>query len=202
MNRIVSIAALAAVATAISGPVSGHSHKMKEGMPGAMHGKQEMHGKGHHRMDGVKVVNAWARATPGKAKNGGAYITVMNHGDDDDRLVGAKADVAKRVEIHTHLNENGVMRMRQVDGIDLPAGSSIRMKPGGYHVMFLGLHKPLEKGESFPVTLVFEKAGELETTVTVRSVGAMSGSMKGGMEHRMQGQGHGHGQGHGGPKGQ
>jgi len=184
MKTILSFAAVAAIATAFAGPVNAQSHKMKDGMHGG-------HGS-HSSMTGVKIENAWARATPGMAKNGGAYLTVVNAGKSRDRLVAATADVAKRVEVHTHINDNGIMRMRQVDGIDLPAGGTIQMKPGGYHVMFIGLHKPLKKGETFPVTLVFEKVGEVKTSVEVRSVGAMGGGMK----HDMKGHG-----GHGGPKG-
>jgi len=184
MKTILSFAAVAAIATAFAGPVNAQSHKMKDGMHGG-------HGS-HSSMTGVKIENAWARATPGMAKNGGAYLTVVNAGKSRDRLVAATADVAKRVEVHTHINDNGIMRMRQVDGIDLPAGGTIQMKPGGYHVMLIGLHKPLKKGERFPVTLVFEKAGEVKTSVEVRSVGAMGGGMK----HDMKGHG-----GHGGKKG-
>jgi copper(I)-binding protein len=185
MKTILSFAAVAAIATAFAGPVNAQSHKMKDGMHGG-------HGS-HSSMTGVKIENAWARATPGMAKNGGAYLTVVNAGKSRDRLVAATADVAKRVEVHTHINDNGIMRMRQVDGIDLPAGGTIQMKPGGYHVMLIGLHKPLKKGERFPVTLVFEKAGEVKTSVEVRSVGAMGSGMKREMK--------GHGGGHGGKKG-
>lgn len=192
MKTILSIAAATAITFAL--PMAAHtqSHKMKEGMHGG-HG-----GHGHHATQmkgGVKIEAAWARATPGKAKNGGAYVTIVNAGKHADRLLGAKADVSKRVEVHTHLMDNGVMRMRKVAGIDLPAGGKIHMKPGGYHVMFLGLHKPLKKGESFPVTLVFEKAGEVKTEVKVRGVGAMGHGAHGGHG------GHGHHGSHGSHKG-
>ena len=171
MKKILSVAAVAAIATAITTTAATQSHKMKDGM----HRQHGDHGK--HVMKAVKVENAWARATPGKAKNGGAYLTVVNGGQSSDRLVAAKGDLAKRVEIHTHLMDNGVMHMRRVKGIDLPAGAKIIMKPGGYHVMFIGLHRPLIKGESFPVTLVFEKAGEIQVMVKVGSVGAMKPNM-------------------------
>ncbi len=135
-----------------------------------------------HEMQGtsksVKVESAWARASAGMARNGGAYISVENEGRSDDRLVGARSDIAKRTEIHTHLEENSVMKMRRVDGIELPAGGEIEMRPGGYHVMFIGLHKPLREGDRFPVILVFEKAGEVTVEVSVRGVGAMGGGMK------------------------
>jgi copper(I)-binding protein len=187
MKSLVAIAAATAVASLISGSVMAGSHKTKGGM------------HGHHEMAGVKVVNAWARATPGMAKNGGAYLTIRNPGKQADRLVAAKGDVAKRVELHTHLMEDGVMRMREVPGIDIPAGGSVTFKPGSYHVMMIGLHKPLKKGDNFSVTLVFEKAGEIETDVRVMEVGAMKGHMKHGGKHKGSGMGHGkHGKGHGG----
>lgn len=135
------------------------------------HDSHETHGM----LKSVKVESAWARASAGKARNGVAYVSIENEGRAADRLVGAKSDIAKRTEIHTHLEENGVMKMRRVDGIDLPAGGKITMRPGGYHVMFMGLNKPLKKGGKFSVRLVFEKAGEVTAEVTVQGVGAMMG---------------------------
>lgn len=124
--------------------------------------------------DGLAVEKAWARASAGAAANGGAYLTVVNGGKEADRLLAAEAAVSKRVEIHTHLNDNGVMRMRQVEGIDLAAGEIVTMKPGGYHIMLIRLEKPLRTGEKFPLTLVFEKAGKKTVEVTVMGVGSMS----------------------------
>ncbi|CAN0507983.1 unnamed protein product, partial [Discosporangium mesarthrocarpum] len=95
---------------------------------------------------------------------------------------GVSSDVSARTELHTHINDNGVMRMRHVKGVNLPAGGEVAFKPGGYHIMFIGLHKPLKKGERFPVTLIFEKAGKQTVEVNVMSVGAM----KGGMKHDMK----------------
>ena len=178
MKTILSIAAATAITLALPVSATAHSHNMKEGMEGG-HGH---HGK--HMNAGIRVEAAWARATPGKARNGGAYVTVVNGAAAADRLIGVKGDVAKRVEIHTHLMDKGVMHMRRVDGIDLAAGAKIQMKPGGYHVMFIGLHAPLKKGSSIPLTLVFEKAGEVKTDVKVMGVGAMGHG------------GHGHGHKH------
>ena len=141
------------------------------------HGKKEAHGmSGEYRGEmpaGVEVVKAWARASAGMAKNGGAYLTVLNGGKEGDRLVAAEAGIAKKVELHTHINDNGVMKMRQVDGIDVPAGKGVMLKPGSYHVMFMGLNNPLKEGEKFPLTLTFEKAGKKTVEVTVMGVGAM-----------------------------
>ena len=126
----------------------------------------------------LSISKAWARATPGKAGNGAAYISISNATKTTDRLKIVKGNVAERIEIHTHLLDNGVMRMRQIDGVDLPAGGTIEMKPGGYHVMLIGLSRPLKKGGLFPLTLVFEKAGEVITQVKILSVGAMDGGEK------------------------
>lgn len=134
---------------------------------------------------GIMATDAYAFATAESAKAGGAYVSLKSHGDAD-RLVAAKSDVAKRVEIHEHQNDDGVMRMREVEGgIELPAGGAIEMKPGGYHVMLMGLNAPLTDGQSFPVTLVFESGTEMTVDIAVKERGA-------------HGAKHGHGGGHGG----
>ncbi len=145
------------------------------------HGKEkEM--SGHHMLSaGAKVENAWARATPGLAKNGGGYFVAKNTGKDGDRIVGVSADVSAKTELHSHMNDNGVMRMRRLDSVDLPAGGEVAFKPGGHHIMFIGLHKPLKKDDRFPLTVMFEKTGNQTVEVTVMGVGAM----KGGMTHDM-----------------
>jgi periplasmic copper chaperone A len=139
--------------------------------------KKEMHGHPATAAT-IRVEDAWARATPGLARNGGAYFTAMNAGKDADRITGGFSEISARTEMHTHLSDNGVMRMRQVDGIDVPAGGKVTFEPGGYHIMFIGLHKPFKKGDSFPVTLTFEKAGKQTVNVKVMGVGAMMGSEK------------------------
>jgi copper(I)-binding protein len=109
----------------------------------------------------------FAFASTPSAKAGAAYVSVMNHGDAD-RLLDAKSDVAKRVEIHAHQDVDGVMRMRQVKaGIEVPMDSKIVMAPGSYHIMMMGLKAPLVEGEAFDVTLVFEKAGEVTVSVPI-----------------------------------
>ncbi len=131
----------------------------------------------------ITVVAPFARATPGSAKAGIAYLTVRNAGGSDDTLVAASADVAKRVELHTHINDNGIMRMREVESIPVPAGGMAELKPGGYHIMFMGLKAPFKEGESFPVTLTFEKAGKVTVSIPVMSIGAMSGAHSDAMDH-------------------
>ncbi|HSV29044.1 MAG TPA: copper chaperone PCu(A)C [Candidatus Omnitrophota bacterium] len=121
----------------------------------------------------IAVKGAWSRATPPQAPAGGAFMTITNSGKQDDKLVAAKAGVSKTVELHTHVNDNGVMRMRQVEAIPVAAGQTVALQPGGLHVMFIGLNAPLQQGQAIPVTLVFEKAGEVAVSVDVQQVGAM-----------------------------
>lgn len=155
---------------------SAHEHGMKKNMSG--HAGHQM------KSASVRVEDAWARATPGLVKNGGAYFSATNSGEHADRIVGVTSDMAARTELHTHINDKGVMRMRQVKGgIEVPAGGKVTFKPGGLHIMFIGLHKPLKKGDSFPVTLTFEKAGKQTFDVKVMGVGAMKGGMKHHMNH-------------------
>jgi copper(I)-binding protein len=120
----------------------------------------------------VEVTDAWARATPGKAENGAAYLTIAS--PTPDRLTGLATPVAKAAELHMEETvAGGVMRMRPLTGVDLAAGQKIAMKPGAMHVMLVGLKAPLRPGQSFPMTLYFEKAGSREVTVTVEKAGAI-----------------------------
>jgi copper(I)-binding protein len=127
----------------------------------------------------IAVQQAFARATPAGAKNGAVYMTIVNHGASEDRLVAASTPVAGRAELHRTIDEGGVMKMRPVDAIPIPpAGGQAVLKPGGLHLMLLGLTAPLKLGQAFPLTLVFAKAGQLTVTVMVEKPGAM-GTMSG-----------------------
>jgi len=119
----------------------------------------------------VEVTNAWARATPGNAQAGAAYVTLQ--APAGDRLTGVSTPAAQKAEIHSMTMDGGVMKMRQVEGVDLPAGTAVTLKPGGYHIMLMGLTQPLQPGQSFPLTLDFAKSGPREVNVTVEKVGAM-----------------------------
>ena len=119
----------------------------------------------------VEVTNAWARATPAKAENGAAYLTLQS--PTPDRLTGASTPVAKKAELHEMTMERGVMMMGPIEGIDLPAGQPVTLKPGAMHIMLLGLTQPLVAGQSFPVTLSFAKSGTREVTVSIEKAGAM-----------------------------
>lgn len=119
----------------------------------------------------IMAMEPFAFATAPTAKAGGAYVSLMNHGSAD-RLIGVKGDIAKRIEIHEHIKDGDVMRMRQVeDGLELPEGGVIEMGPGGYHVMLMGLSRPLAEGKTFPLTLVFESGAEMAVEVAVKARG-------------------------------
>jgi copper(I)-binding protein len=130
----------------------------------------------------ITVGHPYARATASGQPNGGAYLKLVNNGAAADRLVSVSADVARSVELHSMSMDGNVMRMRQVDGVELPAGKTVELKPGGLHVMLIGLKAPLKKGEKFPVRLKFEKAGEVTVTVNVEGSGANHSAGGGGME--------------------
>lgn len=117
----------------------------------------------------ISIEDPYARAAGVTAIAGAAFFIIHNDGDEDDRLVAAEADISKRVELHTHIaGENGVMRMVEVpEGFPVPAHGEHVLKRGGDHVMFMGLKQPLKDGDTFPLTLVFEKAGRIEITVPV-----------------------------------
>lgn len=119
---------------------------------------------------GPEVSNAWARATPPGAKDGVAYLTIESPAAD--RLVSASTPVAKKAELHTMSMQGMVMKMRPLAGLDIPAGQPVTLKPGGEHVMLMGLDHPLREGQSFPLTLDFAKAGPRTVTVSVEKPGA------------------------------
>ena len=136
----------------------------------------------------IMVQEPWARATI-PDRPGAAYARIMNMGGDGDRLVGAASAAAGRVELHTHLMEGDVMKMRRIEAIDVPAEGGVALEPGGHHLMLFDLAEPLKEGTSFPMTLSFEKAGEIEVVVEVQAMGS------GGMSGMKEG---GHGMSHGG----
>ena len=119
----------------------------------------------------IAVEQPYARATPAGAQTGAVYMTLDNKSHVADRLTAASSDVAAKLQIHEMAVVNGVMQMRQLaDGLPIPADGSVALKPGSYHVMLIGLKKPLTAGESFPLTLTFEKAGNISVTVPVQAM--------------------------------
>ena len=117
--------------------------------------------------------HAWARATPGGAKVGGGYLTIENKGATLDKLIGGSSPAAGKVEVHEMAMNNGVMTMREVKGgLSIPPGQSVTLAPGGYHIMLMELKAPLKKGDKVPMTLAFEKAGQVNITFDVEAIGA------------------------------
>ena len=123
----------------------------------------------------IVVREAWSRATPGGAKVGAGYLVVENTGAAADRLVGAEAEVAGRVEIHQTSESGGVSRMQPVDAVAAAPGGRIEFRPGGHHLMLVELKRPLKQGERFAGTLLFEKAGRVPVSFEVRGLGAGAG---------------------------
>ena len=124
----------------------------------------------------LKISASWARATPKGASIGGGYMKITNTGGAPDRLVGGASDVSSRFEVHEMSMDNGVMKMRPVgQGIEIKPGETVEFKPGGYHVMFIGLKNGLEKGQHVKATLEFEKAGKVDVDFTVEGIGAQTG---------------------------
>jgi copper(I)-binding protein len=119
----------------------------------------------------IDIGHPYARSTAPGQPNGGAYLSLDNKGGDD-KLLSATAAVSNSVELHLMSMDGNVMRMRQVDGVALPAGKMVELKPGALHVMLLGLKAPLKEGDKFPMKLTFEKAGEVEVTVNVEGPAA------------------------------
>ncbi|MCP8883282.1 copper chaperone PCu(A)C [Devosia sp. XJ19-1] len=112
----------------------------------------------------LELKGPFARATLPNAPVAGGFVTIVNTGTEDDRLVSVTADIARETQIHEMAMEGEVMKMRQLaDGVVIPAGETVALAPGGYHIMFMGLTQALVEGEKVPVTLTFEKAG----TVTI-----------------------------------
>jgi len=122
---------------------------------------------------GIVVTDVWARATPGGAKTGAIYLTLVNHAAEGDRLVGVATPVADQAQLHTESIENGIMKMRPLTDIEVRPSATTVLKPGASHVMLVGLKHPLKEGESFPLTLDFAKSGTQEVQVKVAKVGAM-----------------------------
>ncbi len=135
------------------------------------------HGTGAHKLGLLRVEAPWARIRPG-ARAGAAYLRIVNTGAKDDRLIEVAAPVAGRAELHSHVMKDGVMRMRRIDAVRVPGDESAELKPGGAHVMLIGLTAALKIGGTFPLTLTFEKSGRITVPVAVRPITARGPGMK------------------------
>ncbi len=117
----------------------------------------------------ITIEHPWARATPPKAANAGGFMLLTSKGGD--QLIAASSDIADKTEIHEMKMVDGVMKMRPVAaGLALTPNQAVKLAPGGYHIMFLGIKQPLKEGDEFPVTLTFAKAGKTTVTIKVQAM--------------------------------
>lgn len=149
----------------------------------AHHGEVNQHkeaAEAGDRVGELVIESAWARAPLGPTA--AAYVTLRNEGTEPDRLVGVASDVARTVELHTHVMDDGVMRMRPIAAIEANPGEPAVMKPGSSHIMMMGLQRDLNPGDAFVVILRFERTGEVPVLVDVLEPGASGPETDGGHE--------------------
>ncbi|QAU46811.1 copper chaperone PCu(A)C [Bradyrhizobium guangzhouense] len=154
MNKLSSLFALAALsAVAMSTPISADEVKAGD----------------------LVISQAWSRATPGGAKVAGGFLTIENKGTAPDKLIAVSAEISGKAEIHEMAMDNGVMKMRPLDkGLVIDAGKTVKLAPGGNHLMLQQLKGPFKEGDKVPVTLEFEKAGKVTVSLDVQGVGAQA----------------------------
>ena len=126
-----------------------------------------------YKLGALEISQPWARATASTAPTGGGYLTITNTGKTPDRLISASSPAADKVQVHEMKMDGNIMRMRQVDhGLEIPPGATVKLAPGGLHLMMMGLKGPLKQGAHVPVTLTFEKAGHIDIELAVGGMGA------------------------------
>jgi periplasmic copper chaperone A len=152
MRKLITMSFCAALVTCIAG-ASARAEEVKAG--------------------DLVISQAWTRATPNGAKIGTGYFTIENKGTTADKLVGVSGEVSDKIEVHEMSMNNGVMKMRPVDGgLTIEPGKTVKLAPSGYHLMIMDLKSPLKQGGKVPVTLEFEKAGKVAVTLDVQGIGA------------------------------
>ncbi len=115
----------------------------------------------------IEIEQPWSRATPPGATLAAGYLRIVNRGGAADRLLGVSSPLAASVETHVTTKEGDIMKMRPVSGYEIPAAGSFELKPGGAHLMFIGIKRPFREGDRVPATLRFEKAGEVKVQFAV-----------------------------------
>ncbi len=144
----------------------------------------------------ILVEQPWSRASV--TKTGAVYLTIVNQGDVGDALVGARSPTADKTEVHVTIADGDVMKMRHVERIDIGPGERVVLEPGGIHIMLMGLTAALKEGGEVPVSLIFERAGEVETVATIHKAGTtMPDTLDHSMHHNQPSGSGGHGQDHG-----
>lgn len=167
MKRRIAAAILLAPALALASLAQGHDGHA------APHAVPESAGV---TLGDLTLSHAFTRAMPPNAPVAGGFLTVANGGAQDDRLVAARSDLAAEVQIHEMTMNGSVMKMRELpEGLPIPAGQTVELKPGGYHLMFIGVIRPFAEGQTIPLTLSFEQAGEVALQVPVGPMNARSG---------------------------
>ncbi|MEM9205219.1 MAG: copper chaperone PCu(A)C [Pseudomonadota bacterium] len=150
-----------------------------------------------YKVGDLTIDHPWTRATPPAAKAGGGYMKITNDGTETERLVGGKADFANRVEIHEMAVEDGIMRMRPLnEGLEIPPGETVELKPGSFHIMFMGLTEPLVEGETRTISISFEQAGDVNMDFPVEAMGTTMDHDHGDGEMKMDHSDHGDHSGH------
>ena len=126
-----------------------------------------------YKLGALEIVQPWTRATPATAPSGGGFVTITNTGTTPDRLIAVRSAAADKTEIHEMKMEGNIMRMRELEnGLEIAPGATVVLKPGGYHIMFMGLKAPFARDAKVTATLVFEKAGSIDVELDVAAMGA------------------------------
>jgi copper(I)-binding protein len=119
----------------------------------------------------INITHSWAKPTLGSHGVSVAYAHITNTLEENDRLIKASTPITKRAELHTHTMQHDIMTMRKIEQVDIPAGETVELKPGSYHIMLFGIDEKLSPGDSFPITFHFENAGEIVHMFTVKEIG-------------------------------
>jgi periplasmic copper chaperone A len=126
-----------------------------------------------YKAGSLEIKHPWSRATPKGATVAGGYLSIVNTGSAPDRLIGGSVEGAGKFEVHEMSIDGGVMKMRQLPkGLEIKPGQTVELKPGSYHLMFIGLKQPFQQGKSVKGTLEFEKAGKIAVEYAVEAIGA------------------------------
>ena len=126
-----------------------------------------------YKLGSLEISQPWTRATPATAQSAGGFLTITNQGTTPDRLIAARSTASDKVEVHEMRMDGNVMKMRELEkGLEIAPGATVMLKPGGFHIMFMGLKAPVAKDSQVPVTLVFEKAGSIDIALKAAAIGA------------------------------
>ncbi|OPB30426.1 copper chaperone PCu(A)C [Bartonella sp. WD12.1] len=130
-----------------------------------------------YKLGDLEIIYPWARETPKSAKVGSGYLHIINHGNTPDRLIAISMDGVQETEIHSMAAVNNIMQMKKLsNGIEIPGNGEIILKPGGNHIMFIGLSQPFQQGNKINAKLIFEKAGAINVDFFVDAIGVTSSS--------------------------